>query len=332
MKKGKSIETRINNEEYLKIVPKMAYYLKNENIGDIWRYKSPLFIAAGEKGRIYLFSNSLEHMGSLNGHKSEIWCLTTLTNGQFASGSEDNTIKIWNIKNRGIISTLTSGHKDWVTALCDVSAEILVSGSKDNSLIIWNKLPGYSTYSPKQIFTEHKSVIRGILRINNQEIISGDGFGDIRVWNIDQGVCIRYIPKMALGLWNMKLGDDGEIVVSYWQEVAVFAIANNWGDSPLKQFRVCYGRSIEFLSEDLLLRGGFKGELKFIDYAQTGNCLPWPIKRLHKSTITDIQRIAKNIVVTVAADRSIKVLDPISKVGYLNYKCDCCLRVIGYLY
>ena len=159
---------------YLRIIPRIAYYLKKKNISAIFKYKCPLFAAGGENKRIYLFSNSLEHMGTFLGHKWGIFSLCAISHKIFASGSMDKNIKIWNIEERAIITTL-SGHTNNVNALCHLEGGQLVSGSYDKSLIIWSKLPGSSsTYSHKQVLTGHTSGIRGIIRINNREIISGE--------------------------------------------------------------------------------------------------------------------------------------------------------------
>ena len=154
--------------------------------------------------------------------------------------------------------------------MCDVGGEQLVSGSWDQSLIIWSKLPGSSsTYSNKQVLTGHTSIIFGIIRINKVEIISGEQNGDLRIWNIDEGVCIRHIPSMDDCLTQMKQYHEGEVVIGYYEKVLVLGAVNNW-EAPIKQFRVCAGYSIEFLSGDILIRGECSGQLEFIDYSQTG--------------------------------------------------------------
>ena len=125
----------------------------------------------------------------------------------------------------------------------------------------------------------------------------------------------------------------GEVAVSYREKVIIWGAANNWA-APLRQFSVCKGRSIEFLSEDILLRGGgHKAELEFIDCAQIGCSMP-PIQRLHSKIIYDLKRIAKNIVITASIDGFMKVIDPISRTCYLNFKKgedDQCLA-IAYFY
>ena len=331
----KSIRS-VPNDEYLKVVPRIAYYLKKKNIRGIFKYKCPLFAAGGEKGIIELFSNSLEHMGTLSGHKERINSLCAISHKILASGSDDKNIKIWDIEKRAIISTL-SGHTKGVTTLCDVGEGQLVSGSWDNSLIIWSKLAGSSsTYSHRHMLTGHEVGILGIIRIKNKVIISGEYRGDLRIWNIDEGVCIRHIPFLGgYGyLFQMRQHHEGDVALSYARNLLVWGAVNNW-EAPIKQFRVCNGYSLEFLNRDLLLRGGYNGQLKFIDYSQTGCYMPPDILQLHWSSIRAIQRIAKNILVTATAtdDEYLKVIDPIFRKCYLKFKKgDKWVNAITYFY
>ena len=130
---------------------------------------------------------------------------------------------------------------------------VFVSGSDDKSLIIWSKQPESYIYSHRHL-TGHKSKIKGIIRINNREIISGGWNGDLNIWNIDQGRCIRYIFCVSNILTQMKQYMERDIVVNYYDEINIWGAANNWGSS-IKQFSDgCDGYSIE--SGDLLLKGG----------------------------------------------------------------------------
>ena len=324
---------RVVNEEYLRIVPRITYYLKKKNISAIFKHKCPLFAAGGWDRRIYLFSNSLEHMGTFVGKKGPIDSLCAISNKILASGSRDTYIKIWDIEERIIITTL-SGHTRRVSALCHLEGRQLVSGSEDNSLIIWNKLSGSSsTYSQRQLIG-HISSIKGIIKISKAEIISGENGGDLRIWNIDQGVCIRHIPYFGDygGFLQMKQNLGGEVALNYNENVLVWGAVNNW-EAPIKQFRVCNGCSIEFLDRDILLIGRYDGQFEFVDYAQTGCLMPPDIQGLHSNYIEVIQRLAKNMLVTASYDRFLKVIDPISRKCYLNFsKGYRHMRAIAYFY
>ena len=126
------------------------------------------------------------------------------------------------------------------------------------------------------MLTGHKSLIQGIIRVNNREIVSGECGGDLMMWDIDQGLCIRHIPRLyGLGDYLTQMKHmRGDVVVSYWDKVKVWRPANHLGNTPIKQFDLCKGSSIEFLSGDLLLTGGHEGQLEFIDYGEIGCNLP----------------------------------------------------------
>ena len=262
----------LNKELYEFLIPRIAYYLKSNNLARIFKEKCPIFGAGGDEKRINLFSNSLEHMGYFSGYKFSIQCLCAISNKILASGSLDKTIKIWNIEDRAIMSTLY-GHTNGVSALCKVKEGVFVSGSYDNSLIIWSKSPPESsTYSQRGTLIGHTTWITGLTRLNNREIVSGDPQGFIMIWDIDQGLCLRQIPPVVEYDFLNQIKHDmrrNVVVVSLWKKVRVWGADN----THIQQFDT-KGKSIEFLSEDLLLRGGDEGELEFIDYAQTGCKVP----------------------------------------------------------
>ena len=102
----------LNKEKYERIIPRIEYYMKSKHIAKIFKEKCPIFAAGGEEKIINLFSNSLEHMGNFFGHKKWIQCLCAISNKILASGSRDTTIKIWNIEDRSIMSTLSGAYKE----------------------------------------------------------------------------------------------------------------------------------------------------------------------------------------------------------------------------
>ena len=77
-------------------------------------------------------------MQTLKGHTDLVNCLVVLPNGNLGSGSDDKTIKIWNINNGSVLKTFT-GHSNWVTTLAVLANNIsLASGSADKTIRFWN--------------------------------------------------------------------------------------------------------------------------------------------------------------------------------------------------
>jgi len=79
---------------------------------------------------------ALENCRTLSGH-SYVNSIAISPDGQIlASGSDDSTIKLWNLRT-GVLSTL-SGHSSNVNSVVfDATGKILVSGSEDKTIKIW---------------------------------------------------------------------------------------------------------------------------------------------------------------------------------------------------
>jgi WD40 repeat protein len=73
---------------------------------------------------------------TLTGQTVVVWTLAALPNGNLASGSWDNTVKIWNTNTGSLVYTL-SGHTNWVWTLATLPNGNLASGSADNTVKIW---------------------------------------------------------------------------------------------------------------------------------------------------------------------------------------------------
>lgn len=69
-------------------------------------------------------------------HEDTITCLRALPNNFYASGSEDNKIKIWN-SSQHLYCELV-GHKDTVTDLRAWRDNFLISSSNDGSIRVWS--------------------------------------------------------------------------------------------------------------------------------------------------------------------------------------------------
>ncbi|MCV3217343.1 AAA-like domain-containing protein, partial [Plectonema radiosum NIES-515] len=81
----------------------------------------------------------IQETNTLTGHSSSVWSVAFSSDGKtVASGSSDNTIKIWDISTGKLIRTLT-GHSSSVSSVAFSSdGKTVASGSSDNTIKIWD--------------------------------------------------------------------------------------------------------------------------------------------------------------------------------------------------
>ena len=65
-----------------------------------------------------------------------MWSLAVLANGDLASGSRDNTIRVWS-SDTGECKQVLKGHTDAVYSLAVLANGDLASGSCDNTIRVW---------------------------------------------------------------------------------------------------------------------------------------------------------------------------------------------------
>ena len=72
----------------------------------------------------------------LAGHTGAVWALAGLPGGLVASGSGDNTVRVWEVESGRLVRTL-AGHTGGVRALSGLPGGLVASGSKDNTFAVW---------------------------------------------------------------------------------------------------------------------------------------------------------------------------------------------------
>ncbi len=97
-------------------------------------------------GKISVFPiEGEEHTGSkaietvqLAGHDQVIWCLAwNQGSNQLASSSKDGLIRIWDVEERRLVTTL-AGHEASVDSVCWLGTDRLASSSKDGTVKLWS--------------------------------------------------------------------------------------------------------------------------------------------------------------------------------------------------
>ena len=123
---------------------------------------------------------------TFEGHTDKIVSLIQLASGKLASGSYDNTIRIWkmnNLKEDKIIN-----EKGRVFTLLEFEKNKLLAGNSDNAINLWD----INSKNDKCLYTflGHKLWINCLVKINNNYFASASNDSFIKIWNYCNRKCI----------------------------------------------------------------------------------------------------------------------------------------------
>ncbi len=162
-----------------------------------------------------LLSGQLEEISieqTLSGHSGLVNALVATPNRQtLISGSEDTTIRIWDLVT-GEQRQLLSGHTGPIQAL-DVStnSRILASGSADATIKLWDLQTGQEL----RTLTGHASFINDVkFSPDGQTLVSASADKTIKLWDVATGTEIRTLIGHNSFVNDLALSPDGQTLIS----------------------------------------------------------------------------------------------------------------------
>jgi WD40 repeat protein len=100
------------------------------------------------------------------------------------SGSDDNTVKVWNLETGEEQLTL-SGHSSYVQAVAvTADGKRVISGSDDNTVKVWN----LETGEEQLTLSGHSDWVLAVaVTADGKRVISGSDDNTVKVWNLETG-------------------------------------------------------------------------------------------------------------------------------------------------
>ena len=130
-----------------------------------WRWAAPM--AASFSTTSAPRTTSLPR--SCSGTGRLVSCLCLLSEEVLASGSMDNTIRIWNLRSKEALQVL-SGHTDYVRGLAQLSDTQLASASDDKTIRLWNFA---KPEDDGRVLQGHSDYVRCLCRSTAGSLVSG---------------------------------------------------------------------------------------------------------------------------------------------------------------
>ena len=175
----------------------------------------------------------------LTGHENWVWSVAVSPNGTWAaSGSLDNTVKIWDLESGECQATL-KGHRDAVRSVAITpDGKRILSVSDDYSVRVWNKGRRWRA----KTLEGHTDVLWSVIALpDNARALSGGKDTTLRLWELASGKCLKRIEcentilciavnqagNQALSghfdgrirLWNLETGECLAMVKGHSRDV-----------------------------------------------------------------------------------------------------------------
>ncbi len=146
----------------------------------------------------------------LEGHTSLITSVMFSPNGeQLASGSGDNTIRLWNVVS-GRCEQVLEGHMS-SSVTFSPNGEHLASGSQDNTIRLWDISSGRC----EQVFEGHTNYVNSVtFSPAGEHLASGSDDKTIRLWDIANGRCEQVFEGHTRMVTSVTFSPNGRHLAS----------------------------------------------------------------------------------------------------------------------
>jgi WD40 repeat protein/serine/threonine protein kinase len=200
----------------------------NENESIIEIYSKLL-----KKGLVKSFDFSFQKR-LLSGHRDKVRSVAITTDSRYAvSGSEDHTLRVWEIETGHCVRTL-EGHTEGVNLVAITpDGRYVVSGSYNEPLRVWELSSGRCV----RTLAGHTDLVRSVaLTPDGRFVMSGNQDHTLRVWELETGHCVRNLEGHTGGVNSVALTPDGRYMVS-----------GSYNDESLRVWELSSGRCVRTL-------------------------------------------------------------------------------------
>lgn len=279
---------------------------------------------------------------TLKGHADKIVSITVLQTGELATGSYDNTIKIWNLYLNKCVKTINES--GYVLSLLEFETCKLLSGTSANNIRIWDLNSPFG--EPLFNFEGHQLWINCLVRCDQRYFASGSNDATIKVWDYYNKTCIRTLKghvdcvlALAAISGSRLCSGSADLTIRIWDWMnnqclsicrghdkwvkCVFEMSNGTiisgsDDKTIKLWRgeKCLGtleghthsiRSFCQINNDIFVSGSFDRTIKLWDINSL-KCLQTLTG--HKSNVIAVICIGNGEIASCSNDKTIKIWGP----------------------
>jgi len=159
------------------------------------------YLAAAGNPHIRLFevnTQNLQPVTSYDGHQGNVTAVGFERDGRWMySGSDDGTVKIWDLR--------AGGYQREYESRGAVTVSLFLFLFRISILFCMGNQTDVLFCSPQCC----------VLHPNGTELISGDQNGNVRVWDLTQNACsCELVPEVGVAVRSVSIAGDGSLVVA----------------------------------------------------------------------------------------------------------------------
>ncbi|MEW6495599.1 MAG: DnaJ domain-containing protein [Cyanobacteriota bacterium] len=179
----------------------------------------------------------------LQGHEASVNTIAISPDGQtLASGSQDRTVSLWNLKTGKRIFTFFGQAGEVHTVAISPDGKMLVAGGFDNKIGSW-KLDTkaiLSSFFYRNSHYSHSAFVSSVAFSQDRKILaSASGDKTIRLWGGYTGELKRILNGHSDTVWSVAISPDGQTLVSGSADKTI----RIWSLCSWKELRILSGHS-----------------------------------------------------------------------------------------
>ncbi|NEQ53308.1 MAG: DnaJ domain-containing protein [Leptolyngbya sp. SIO3F4] len=152
---------------------------------------------------------------TLSRHTSVVSAVAITRDGKkLVTGSYDQTLRLWNIKNGSLLKTFSDHKKEIHCVAISGDGKFVASGSADKTIKIWDLRTGALLRSIGNLLIGHSDTIKALaFSPNNQFLASASLDKTIRLWSVKSGKEIYALKDHSDIILTLAMSWDGKTIV-----------------------------------------------------------------------------------------------------------------------
>ena len=175
------------------------------------------FLASSEKGNttmVQVWYAGRTYKTALAGHTDDVTSVAFSSDSRtLASGSEDTTVRLWDVVTDENKATFT-GHTDTVVSVAfSPDGSLVASGSDDNTIILWD----IDTGEPRTTIVAHTTGINDVVFSPDGKTLASCGYRDdttVKLWDVETGALKTTFFGHTYGISELAFSPDGQTLAS----------------------------------------------------------------------------------------------------------------------